>query len=318
MTTPRIVVLDGYTLNPGDLSWKELEALGDCSIFDRTPPGEIRARIGDAPIVFTNKTPLNAATLAALPNLRFIGVLATGYNVVDVQEAARRGITVTNIPAYGTAAVAQHTIALLLELTQHVGRHAESVRAGEWARSKDWCYWHSGLIELAGMKLGLIGKGRIAEAVAAIARALQMEVAYATRAGGRAELEKVLRESDVISLHCPLTPDTKELINAETLRLMKPSAFLLNTSRGPLIREADLAAALEQGLIAGAGLDVLSTEPPTADNPLLTARHCLITPHIAWAAGAARKRLMGVAVENLRTFLAGTPQNVVAGPGAKK
>jgi len=312
MNPLRIVVLDGHTLNPGDLSWNGLEKLGTCTIYDRTPPEQILPRIGDAELVLTNKTPLSAETIRTAPNLRYIGVLATGYNVVDVAAASARGIVVSNIPTYGTTAVAQHTFALLLELAQHVGRHAQSVRAGDWSRSPDWCYWQTDLIELAGLKLGLIGSGRIAMAVATIARALGMEVLFATELGGRPELERVLRASDVISLHAPLTPETREIINATTLRLMKPTAFLINTSRGPLINEADLAAALNEGRLAGAGLDVLSTEPPPADNPLIAARNCLITPHVAWAARGSRQRLLNLAVENIQAFVAKTPRNVVS------
>lgn len=311
MSSPHIVILDGYTLNPGDLSWRELEALGPCTVYDRTTPEEIIPHSHDAAIILTNKTPLTAETINALPALRYIGVLATGYNVVDIAAASARGIIVTNIPAYGTAAVAQHTFALLLELTQHVATHAQSVRAGEWSRSPGFCYWKTEIIELAGLKLGLIGAGRIAQAVATIGKAFGMDVLFATRSGGRAEMERVFHESDVVSLHCPLTPETREVINTSSLELMKPTAFLINTSRGLLINEADLAAALNSGRIAGAGLDVLSDEPPIPCNPLLSARNCLITPHQAWAAYAARERLLNMAVGNVRAFLAGSPANVV-------
>lgn len=311
MNAPRIVVLDGYTLNPGDLSWSALEALGPLTVHDRTPPADIVARAAGAPIVLTNKTPLSAATLAQLPDLRFIGVLATGYNVVDVAAARARGVPVSNVPAYGTRSVAQHVFALLLELTQHVGHHAASVRDGRWAQCPDFTYWETPLLELDGLTLGLVGAGRIGQAVAELGRAFGLRVQFATRRGGRAELEQVLRTSDVVSLHCPLTDDTRGLINAATLALMKPTAFLINTSRGPLIDEPALAAALNSGQLAGAGLDVLSTEPPPAGHPLFSARNCLITPHLAWATTAARRRLMQVAVDNVRAFLAGTPQNVV-------
>lgn len=307
----KIVVLDGATLNPGDLSWAALQAIAPCEIHDRTAEREIVGRARDAGIVLTNKTVLNAATIGALPALRYIGVLATGYNVVDAVAARAKDIPVTNIPAYGTPSVAQHTFALLLELTNHVGQHAASVRAGGWSRCPDFCYAETPLVELDGKTLGLVGAGRIAQAVARIGEAFGMKVVFATRRGGRAELERVLGESDVISLHCPLTSETRELINAATLARMKPSAFLINTSRGPLIAEADLAAALNTGRLAGAAVDVLSTEPPPAGNPLLTARNCLVTPHHAWATQAARQRLMTVAVENVRAFLAGSPQNVV-------
>ena len=307
----KIVVLDGATLNPGDLSWSALQAIAPCEIHDRSAEREIVARAREAEIVLTNKTVLSATTIGALPALRYIGVLATGYNVVDAAAARARIVPVTNIPAYGTQSVAQHTFALLLELTNHVGQHAASVRAGNWSRCPDFCYAETPLVELDGKTLGLIGAGRIAQAVARIGQAFGMKVIFATRTGGRTELERVLGESDVISLHCPLTPETRELINATTLARMKPSAFLLNTSRGPLIAESDLAAALNADRLAGAAVDVLSVEPPAAGNPLLTARNCLVTPHHAWATQAARQRLMTVAVENVRAFLAGAPRNVV-------
>jgi len=310
-TRPRIVVLDGHTLNPGDLDWSALEQLGDCTIHARTPAAEIVARSRDAEVLLTNKTPLNAETLAACPRLRYIGVLATGYNVVDTTAARARGIPVTNVPAYGTASVAQHTFALLLELARQVGPHAATVRAGRWATSVDWCYWDTPQLELEGLVLGLVGGGRIGSAVGDLGRAFGMEVRCATRTGGRAELEAVLRAADVVSLHCPLTPETKHLINAETLGWMKPTAFLLNTSRGPLIDEPALAAALNAGRIAGAGLDVLAVEPPPAGHPLFTARNCLITPHLAWAASAARARLLRIAVENVRAWRDGQPRHVV-------
>ena len=307
----KIVILDGATLNPGDLSWAGLQQLGPCVIHDRTAAADIVARAREAEIILTNKTVLSAATLAQLPGLRYIGVLATGYNVVDAAAARARHIPVTNIPAYGTMSVAQHTLALLLELTNHVGRHAGSVRAGQWSKCPDFCYAETPLVELDGKTLGLVGAGRIAQAVARLGEAFGMKAIFATRRGGRAELERVLAAADVVSLHCPLTPETRELINATTLARMKPSAFLLNTSRGPLVAEADLAAALNAGRLAGAAVDVLSTEPPAADNPLLSADNCLVTPHQAWATQAARQRLMTTAVENVRAFLAGTPRNVV-------
>lgn len=307
----RIVVLDGHTLNPGDLSWSALEELGSCSIYDRTPASEIISRSRDADILLTNKTPLQATTLAACPKLRCIGVLATGYNVVDTVAARDRIITVTNVPAYGTASVAQHTFALLLELARGTGHHAGTVRSGCWSSSVDWSYWDTPQLELDGLVLGIVGGGRIGQTVANLGRAFGMEVRFATREGGPAELESVLRAADVVSLHCPLTADTKHLINEETLGWMKPTSFLINTSRGALIDETALATALNVGQIAGAGLDVLSLEPPPADLPLLQARHCLITPHLAWATSAARTRLMRVAVDNVRAFLAGHPQNIV-------
>ena len=315
----KIVVVDGYTLNPGDLSWDELRALGECEIHDRTTDSELPQRAAEAGIILTNKMPLSRETISRLPNLRCIGVTATGYNIVDAVAARERNVTVTNVPAYGTASVAQMTFALLLELTQHVGHHSQSVREGRWTRSTDWCYWDRPLVELHGLTLGIVGLGRIGRAVAERAAAFGMNVAAHSRSKPPAvpthipllDLDALFRQSDVVSLHCPLTPDTRHLVNAARLSLMKPSAFLLNTSRGPLIDESALAEALNTGRLAGAGLDVLSLEPPPADNPLLTAKNCLITPHIAWATRAARARLMSAAVANVRAFLLGAPQNVV-------
>jgi glycerate dehydrogenase len=318
----RIVVLDGYTLNPGDLSWDGLKSLGSCDIYDRTPLGQIVERARDAEIVLTNKTMLDAKTLQALPNLRYIGVLATGYNVVDVVAARQQGVAVTNIPAYGTRSVAQHVFALLLELTQHAGHHATTVRDGRWSASPDWCYWDRPLIELEGLCFGIVGFGRIGQAVASLANAFGMRVMAYDHRGRQmpaaqalevrmVDLDTLFRESDVLSLHCPLTAENRGFVNAQKLATMKPSAFLINTSRGPLVNEVDLAAALNAGQIAGAGLDVLSVEPPPKDNPLLTARNCLVTPHIAWATHAARARLMKIAVDNLQGFLSGEPVNVV-------
>lgn len=316
--TLTLCILDGYTLNPGDLSWSSLQQLGQCRLHDRTPPAEIISRAIDADIVLTNKTPLTRTTLATLPKLKYIGVLATGTNVVDLAAARERGIPVTNVPAYGSRSVAQATFALLLELTQRTGHHAQRVRDGSWARATDWCFWDTPLIELEGLTLGIVGFGRIGAMVAEIGMAFGMQV-VAHNSSPRSEpafvrfldLETLLRTSDVVSLHCPLKPLTKNLVNSERLAWMKPTAFLLNTSRGPLIDEAALAEALNTGRIAGAGLDVLSVEPPTAENPLLTAKNCIITPHNAWATHAARTRLMHIAVENVRAFLAGKPQNVV-------
>jgi glycerate dehydrogenase len=312
----KIVVLDGYTLNPGDLDWTPLKDLGICEFHDRTAPEDIVPRARDAELVLTNKTPLDAATLAKLPKLKYIGVLATGYNIVDVQAAHAKGVPVANIPTYGTASVAQSTFALLLELTNHAGDHSRSVRDGGWAKSKDFCYWLTPQIELAGLTLGLIGFGRIGKAVAAIATAFGLKIIVhdqqpLPKGVQGADLEKIFRDSDVVSLHCPLTPETKHLVNAKRLALMKKTAFLINTARGPLIDEKALAEYLNDGLIAGAGLDVLSIEPPRADNPLLKARNCIITPHISWATASARKRLLDMAVQNVKAFLAGKPQNVV-------
>lgn len=315
-----IVVLDGYTLNPGDLSWSGLQALGQVTIYDRTAQEDIVARASQADIVLTNKTPLSAGTLEQLPNLRYIGVLATGYNIVDTAYAAERGIVVTNVPAYSSHSVAQLVFALLLELCHHAGVHSDAVHQGEWTRSIDFCFTKSPLIELSSKTIGLIGLGQIGRQTAVIARAFGMRV-LAVGSGRTVPsptegvewvgLERLLAESDVVSLHCPLTPATARLINAERLALMKPSAFLINTSRGGLIAEADLADALNNGRLAGAGLDVLSTEPPAADNPLIGARNCIITPHIAWATKEARERLMAIAVDNVSRFLQGQAVNVV-------
>jgi glycerate dehydrogenase len=313
-----IVILDGHTLAPGDLSWEELQALAPCTLYDRTPPDQVVERARVAEILLTNKTRLPRETLRLLPALRYIGVLATGTDVVDVAAARERGIPVTNVPAYGTNSVAQTTVALLLELTQHVGHHARTVRAGRWTQNPDWCYWDHPLLELDKLTMGIVGFGRIGRKVGELAVAFGMEVLACTANTKRVaalarwvDLETLLRRSDVVSLHCPLTPQTKHLLDAERLAWMKPTAFLLNTSRGPLVDEPALAQALNSGRLAGAGLDVLAVEPPPADNPLLQAKNCLITPHLAWATRAARARLMHVAVENVRAFLRGKPQNVV-------
>ena len=315
----KIVVLDGYTLNPGDLSWDGLRAIAPCEIHDRTPADQILARAAEGEIVLTNKTPLSADTIGKLPKLRYIGVLATGYNIVDIAAAKQRGVPVTNIPTYGTASVAQMVFAHLLHLTQRVGDHAQSVRAGDWARCADFCYWNTTLVELAGLTLGLMGFGRIGRETGKVGRALGMKVifhdVFATRIPAEeataVDLDTLFRESDVVSLHCPLTGENKGLVNAVRLKLMKPTAFLINTSHGPLVDESALADALSAGRIAGAGLDVLCVEPPRADNPLLTAKNCFITPHSAWATRAARQRLLETAVANVRAFPQGTPQNVV-------
>jgi glycerate dehydrogenase len=313
-----IVVLDGFTLNPGDLSWGELEALGPSTIYDRTPPAETARRAADAGILLTNKTEVTAVLIQNLPRLKYIGVLATGTNVVDLTAARARGIPVTNVPTYGTKSVAQMTFALLLELAHHVGHHAATVREGCWTRSTDWCYWDHPLVELEGLTLGVVGFGRIGRAVGELGTAFGMKVlAFDTVAGSAppsvrfVDLETLFRESDVVSLHCPLTPQTAKLVDACRLSLMKPTAFLINTSRGPLVDEPALAEALNSGRVAGAALDVLAKEPPPADNPLLTAKNSLITPHMAWGTRAARARLMKIAVENVRAFLQGNPKNVV-------
>jgi glycerate dehydrogenase len=314
----RIVLLDGYVLNPGDLSWDALRALGPCEIYDRTPAEEVVARAGEAEIVLVNKVDLTRQVLAQLPRLRFIGVLATGYNCVDVAAAREQGILVANVPTYGTTSVAQMVMAHLLNFALHVADHARSVAGGGWTRSKDFCYWDYPLVELAGLTMGIVGFGRIGQATARLARAFGMQVlAYEIAPippmdGVRqVDLESLFRQSDAISLHCPLTPETAQLVNAPRLALMKPTAYLINTSRGALVDEPALAAALHAGRIAGAGLDVLSSEPPRSDNPLLAAPNCYVTPHIAWATRSARQRLLDIVVANIRGFLAGRPENIV-------
>jgi glycerate dehydrogenase len=314
---PKIVVLDGHTLNPGDLDWRGLEEIGALTVHARTPLAETVARAKGAEVLLTNKAPVSAATIEQLPELQYIGVLATGFNVVDVAAAKAREISVANVPGYGTPAVAQHVFALILELAQRTGHHAQTVRDGRWTASPDFCYWDFPLVELAGRTLGIVGFGAIGQAVANIGRAFGMKVIASTRTPRTVEgvefmtVDEVFRRADVVTLHCPLTPETQGLVNAARLAEMKPDAFLINTGRGPLVVERDLAEALEAGRIAGAALDVLSVEPPKADNPLLTAKNCLVTPHIAWATKAARARLMAIAVENVRAFFAGSPVNVV-------
>jgi len=317
---PRIVVLDGYTLNPGDLSWESLSALGEVTLYDRSPGDQVAQRAAGAEIVLTNKVVIGREAIRQLPQLRYVGVLATGYNVVDVEAARERGIIVTNVPAYSTPSVAQLVFALLLELTHHVGHHARTVREGRWSASPDFCYWDFPLIELSGLTFGIVGLGRIGRGVAKLADAFGMKViAFSHRPPATvpsyvrmASLDELFAQSDAISLHCPLTPETKEMVNAERLGKMKQTAFLINTGRGALVKEQDLADALNAGQIGGAGLDVLSAEPPDPGNPLLSARNCYITPHIAWATRAARQRLLHTAVENVRAFLAGSPVNRVA------
>ncbi|MFC1485673.1 D-2-hydroxyacid dehydrogenase [Candidatus Latescibacterota bacterium] len=319
LSLPRIVVLDGYTLNPGDLSGENLESLGKLTIHDRSAPDEVLGRSTGADILLTNKTVLDRPTIMVLPELKYIGVLATGYNIVDLAAADERGIPVTNVPEYGTASVAQMTFALILELVLQVGYHAETVRDGRWAAHPDFCYWDRPLIELAGMILGIVGFGRIGSAVARIARSFGMTViAYDINLLAESEagvsfvpLDEVFRRADIVTLHCPLTEENTGMVNADRLALMKPAAYLINTSRGPLVVERDLADALNRGTIAGAGLDVLSVEPPRDANPLIGAGNCFITPHISWATSSARKRLMETVVGNIRAFLAGNPVNVV-------
>ncbi|MCE5188299.1 MAG: D-2-hydroxyacid dehydrogenase [Eubacteriales bacterium] len=319
----KIVVLDGYTLNPGDLSWNGLNEFGELTVYDRTPmtdEGEIIRRIGSAEAIFTNKTPLNARVLETCEGLRYIGVLATGYNVVDVAAAKTRGITVTNIPTYGTAAVGQFAIALLLEICHHIGHHDQAVHEGRWQSNPDWCFWDYPLMELDGKTMGIIGFGRIGQATGKIAKALGMRViAYDAMQSetGKAiadyvALDTLLKESDVIALHCPLFPETQGIINRSTIAKMKDGVIILNNSRGPLVVEQDLADALNSGKVYAAGLDVVSSEPIKEDNPLLKAKNCVITPHISWAPKESRQCLMDIAVDNLKSFLGGESKNVVS------
>lgn len=315
----KIVVLDGYTLNPGDLSWKKLEELGEVTVYPRTPVNTIAERIQGAEVVFTNKTPLSKKTIYDCVTLRFIGVLATGYNVVDIDAAKAREIPVCNIPTYGTVAVAQFTIALLLELCHHIGEHSRSVYQGEWTNNQDWCFWNYPLVELAEKTMGIIGFGRIGQATATIAKALGMKIlAYDARpnASGKAlarylTLDELLAASDVVSLHCPLLTQTQGIICKENISKMKDGAFILNASRGPLVVEQDLYDALESGKLGGAALDVVSNEPILASSVLLHAKNCIITPHIAWAPKESRQRLLDIAVNNLQSFLQGSTVNNV-------
>ena len=316
---PKIVVLDGYAENPGDLEWTGFEELGELTVYDRTPADKILERIGDADIVYTNKTPIDRDTLKHCSQIRYIGVLATGYNVVDVVAAREQGVPVTNIPSYGTDAVGQFTIAMLLEICHHIGHHDQAVHAGRWAASQDFCFWDMPLMELAGKTMGIIGYGRIGRVTGRIARALGMRVIAVKRKSGSdadegvefVDLDALYAQSDVISLHCPLKEDTREMINRDSIAKMKDGVILLNSGRGQLIREADLAEALNAGKVFAAAVDVVSQEPILPDNPLLQAKNCIITPHIAWASRDSRMRLMNVAVENLRSFLEGSPENVV-------
>ncbi len=322
-----IVVLDGFTLNPGDLSWDSLHALGNCTLYDRTAPDDVVERSHHAEIILTNKVVLSKEIIAQLPKLRYIGVLATGYNVVDVAAAKAQNITVTNVPAYSTNSVAQTVFALLLELTHRTGHHSDEVRKGRWSSNPDFSFSDFPLMELHGKTFGIIGFGNIGQAVAKIALAFGMNVIVSSRTSQTAEVLKslganptfeftdtgtLLRHSDIVSLHCALNEQTRSLINKERLRTMKPSALLINTGRGPLVDEQALADALNNGRLAGAGLDVLSSEPPSSGNPLLSAKNCIITPHIAWASFAARTRLLDIAVNNIRSFINGSPVNVVS------
>ena len=315
-----IVILDGYTLNPGDLSWSKLSEVGEVTVYNRTPNNLIVERAVEAEIILTNKTPLSKEILAQLPKLKYIGVLATGYDVVNVEAAKEQNVVVTNIPAYGTHSVAQMVFALLLEHCQRVQRHSDAVRAGEWTNHQDWCFWNYPLIELAGKKFGIVGFGRIGYQTAQVASALGMSIIAYNRQQREVDLPNfqwadhltdLLKEADVISLHCPLTPETEEMINRDNLAIMKASAIIINTSRGRLINNQDLADALNNGVIAGAGLDVLDVEPPSASNPLLSAKNCMITPHISWATKEARGRLLDMAVDNVKAFVAGAARNIV-------
>lgn len=315
----KIVVLDGFTLNPGDLNWDKFSEIGDLQVYDRTSPEEVRERTADANIVLTNKTVLTAEDIAAMNKVEYIGVLATGVNVVDLEYTKKNGITVTNVPGYSGSSSAQAVFALILELTNRVGHHSQTVTDGKWSASKDFCYWDYPLVELEGITLGIVGYGGIGKAVARIALAFGMNILIYNRSVppdlpdgiAYSDLDNLIKSSDIISLHCPLTPQTKGIINKDSLAQMKKTSYLINTSRGPLIVENDLADALNKGVIAGAAMDVLDVEPPDKSCPLLTADNCYITPHIAWATLASRRRLMSIAVENIKSYLAGTPQNIV-------
>lgn len=315
----KIVVLDGYAANPGDLSWEELEKLGSLTVYDRTAPDEVAQRAADADIVLTNKVAFNADTLRSLPNLKYIGVLATGYNIIDVETARNLGIAVTNIPTYSTDSVAQMVFAHILNITGRVGYYALENRLGRWSDNPDFCYWDTRLTELAGKTIGIVGLGNTGSATARIALAFGMKVkAFTSKQQSelpegmeKASLDEIFAESDIVSLHCPLTEDTRNIVNADSLRCMKPTAILINTGRGPLVDEQALADALNSGVIYAAGVDVLSTEPPKNDNPLLSAHNCYVTPHIAWATREARERLMQIAVGNVAAFISGNPVNLV-------
>jgi glycerate dehydrogenase len=320
MPVMKIVVLDGHALNPGDLSWEPLRTIGELQVFDRTSADQVVARAHDAEIIFTTRTRLPAEILRQLKKTRYIGVIFTGYDVVDVKAARELNITVTNVPTYATSSTAEFAFALLLELCHHVGLHGEATRAGEWSRSTDFSFWKTPLLELAGKTMGIIGLGRIGQRVAEIAMAFEMRVIAADEVRSAVpqwpnfrwcEVDELLAQADVVSLHCPLLPQTRGIINSRSLALMKPGSFLINASRGPLVVEQDLADALNNGRLAGAAVDVLSSEPPSPDNPLLRARNCIVTPHIAWATKEARTRLLDIAIANVRAFLDGHPVNVV-------
>lgn len=315
----KIVILDAYVTNPGDLEWGNLDELGECVMYDRTSRDQILERCKDADVVLTNKVPFKKETLQALPNLKYIGVMATGYNIIDTEAAKEQGIVVTNIPAYSTNSVAQMVFAHILNITLHVQKHSDEVHSGKWSRNSDFCFWSTPLIELHDQTIGIIGYGSIGKAVARIAIGFGMKViAYTSKSQlqlppevKKVGLEELFKESDIVSLHAPLTEDTRNMVNKERLAMMKPTSILINTSRGPLINEADLAEALTNKVIYAAGIDVMSQEPPKADNPLLKVENCFITPHIAWASLAARKRLMEILTDNLTAFINGKPINRV-------
>ncbi len=316
----KIVILDGYTLNPGDLSWDGLRQLGDLVVYDRTPGDKVAERAEGAEVIFTNKTPIGEDVLVQLNTLKYIGVFATGYNIVNTEAARAKGIIVANVPGYGTASVVQMTFALMLELCLHVHHHSDAVKEGKWTRSADFCFWDFPLVELSGKTLGIIGYGNIGQQVGDVATAFGMKIIGNSRRRSDQsrrtnfkwlDVPELLHQSDFVSIHCPLFPETKGLINKESLKQMKSSAFLINTSRGPIIIEEDLADALNNNVIAGAGIDVLSVEPPPKENPLFSAKNCIITPHIAWATKEARARLLDTSVSNLSEFLKGNPVNVV-------
>ncbi|MFV0321938.1 MAG: D-2-hydroxyacid dehydrogenase [Alphaproteobacteria bacterium] len=318
----KIVVLDGYTENPGDLSWEPLKALGDVTVYDRTAYAEdplIAERIGDAEIVVMNKTPISKETIDKCPNIKLIAVLATGYNVIDYAYAKEKNIPVVNVPTYGTQIVGQYAVGLLLEICSHIGHHSQTVREGKWTTHEDWCYWDYPLIELANQTVGIIGLGRIGQSSAKILNAMDMKViaydAYQSEEGKKlaeyVELDELLAQSDIIFLHCPLFPETENIINKDTIAKMKDGVIIINNSRGQLIAEQDLADALNCGKVYAAGLDVVSAEPIHKDNPLLTAKNCMITPHIAWAAKASRQRIMDATINNIQAFLDGAPTNII-------
>lgn len=315
----KIIITDGYTLNPGDLSWKEIKSFGEVLLYDRTPANLLHDRCAEANIILTNKVALSERLINEIKDLKLICVTATGYNIVDIEAARRKGVIVCNVPSYGTASVAQHTIALLLDLTNRVGINSASVRDGDWQKSKDFCYSKGNLTELSGKTFGIVGLGEIGEKVASLAKSFDMNVLYYNRSEKETsfaryvDLKTLFATSDVISLHCPLTKENQQFVNRDLLSLIKPSAWIINTSRGQLIHEQDLADALNTGKLAGAALDVLSVEPPPATNPLLQAKNCVITPHTAWMSSEARQRIMSVTTNNIKNFLLGNPTNVISG-----